>query len=102
MPGGARRCQAVWLAYMEVDWRTVWTCAACSYSPMAWSQITSISLAVGAIDHGDPVLLVSLIVALSAAASVVDQAARTATMPRFVFRRVLASASSLTGSAQPQ
>jgi len=61
--------------------------------------ITSISLAVGAIDHGDPVLLVSLIVALSAAASVVDQSARTATVPRLVSRRMLASASSLTGSA---
>lgn len=57
--------------------------------------ITSISLAVGAIDHGDPVLLIYLIVALSAAASVVDQAARTATVPRLVSRRLLASASSL-------
>jgi len=57
---------------------------------------TSIALAIGAGIQRIPVWSIYLIVAMSAAASVIDQSARAATIPRLVSRRLLPSASSLS------
>ena len=57
---------------------------------------TSAALAVGAGIQTIPIWSIYLIVAISAAASVVDQSARAATIPRLVSRQQLPSASSLS------
>ena len=58
--------------------------------------LTSLALALGAIDLRAPVWFVYVIVALAAAASTVDQSARSASVPRLVSRRLLPSAMSLS------
>jgi MFS family permease len=57
---------------------------------------TSTALAAGAAFQRTPVWAIYLIVAVSAAASIIDQSARAATVPRLVSRRLLPSASSLS------
>jgi len=57
--------------------------------------LTSLALAIGAVGLRAPVWFVFLFVALAAAASTVDQAARAATVPRLVSRGLLPSALSL-------
>lgn len=57
---------------------------------------TSTALAVGAAFQRTPLWAIYLIVAVSAAASIIDQSARAATVPRLVSRRLLPSASSLS------
>ncbi len=57
---------------------------------------TSIALAFGAAFQRAPVWSIYLIVVVSAAASIIDQSARAATIPRLVSRRLLPSAYSLS------
>lgn len=56
----------------------------------------SVALALGAMGLRAPVVLVYVVVGLVAAASTLDQSARTATVPRLVPRHLLPSAMSLT------
>ena len=56
----------------------------------------SLALALGAVGMRMPLALVYVIVGVVAAASTIDQSARTATVPRLVPRHLLASAMSLT------
>ena len=57
--------------------------------------LTSLALAIAAIGLRAPLWFVYLVVALAAAASTVDQSARSATIPRLVSRDLLPSAMSL-------
>lgn len=56
----------------------------------------SLAMALGAIGHRAPVALVYALVVVASAATTLDQAARTATVPRLVPRHLLPSAMSLT------
>lgn len=56
----------------------------------------SLTLTLGAIGYRAPVAFVYAVVVLTSAASTLDQAARTATLPRLVPRHLLPSAMSLT------
>lgn len=56
----------------------------------------SLALALGAIGLRAPIALVYAVVAVTSAATTLDQAARTATVPRLVPRHLLPSAMSLT------
>jgi predicted MFS family arabinose efflux permease len=57
---------------------------------------TSLALAIGAIGSRAPLWFIYVVVALSAAASTVDQSARSATVPRLISARLLPSALSLS------
>jgi MFS family permease len=58
--------------------------------------VTSTALAIGAAANRTPLWSIYIIVAVSAAASVIDQSARAATIPRLVSRRLFPSATSLS------
>jgi MFS family permease len=58
--------------------------------------VTSIALAFEAAGSRTPIWSIYLVVAISAAASVIDQSARAATIPRLVSRRLFPSAASLS------
>lgn len=58
--------------------------------------LASLALALGAIGQRAPVWFIYLVVAFAAAASTIDQSARSASVPRLVSRRLLPSAMSLS------